>query len=67
MLGLKTLDNQNEIDENGFGAFKYSFMRPGDLVKRFLSTICGQQNLAEDKIKDMNGCFENTVTFDVSY
>ena len=67
MLGLETSDNQNEINENGFGTFKYSFVKPGDLVKRLLSTICGKQNLAEDKIRDMNGCFENTATFDVSY
>ena len=67
MLGLKTRNNQNEINENGFGAFKYSFMKPEDLVERLLSTICGEENLAKDKIKDMDGCFENTGTFDVSH
>ena len=66
-LGLSTSDNQNEITENGFGSFKYSFTNPEALVERILSTICRVQNLAKDKIKDMDGCFENTATFDVSY
>ena len=66
-MGLSTSDNQNEITENGFGSFKYSFTKPETLVERILSTICGVEDLPKDKVKDMDGCFENTATFDVSY
>ena len=31
-MGLSTSDNQNEITENGFGSFKYSFTKPEALV-----------------------------------
>ena len=64
-LGLETRDTNNEINENGFGAFKYSFTKPEALVKRILSTLCGTNNLPEESIEDMSGCFQNTGTFDV--
>ena len=64
-MGIHSRDTKNEINEDGFGAFKYSYTKPEALIKRILSTLCGTNNLPDKNIDDMTGCFKNTGTFDV--